>query len=427
MVEMGDDVIKRYEIAQIANLWTDETKFKTYLDVEWAILKSNPYVEKEKLTDELKNSIKIDLNRIAQIEQEVHHDVVAFCTSIMEQLPDSIARWFHFGVTSSDIIDTATMLIIKKNLELILFDLKKLLETIYKRAIECKDIMIMGRSHGMVAEPMSLGQKWLGFYKKIYNDYNIYENLIKNEMKGAISGSVGNYTIVTPEMEQKALDLLGLKVEEISTQVIPRDRFARIILQGSILATNMESLCLEIRHLHRSEVAEVSEAKASKQKGSSTMPHKKNPISSENITGISRIIRSHSQVALENCLLWHERDISHSSAERMMLPDHFGLLSYSIRRLDQMMKHLIINKEKIDQNLRNNLDVYSSLVLHLLIIKKSTKTRDELYTFVQELFFHKKWNNIQELLEIIQEQMQVTIGIEELSFNNYTNDIFDRL
>ena len=331
------------------------------------------------------------------MEQTTKHDVIAFCSSITEQLPNDIGKYFHFGVTSSDIIDTALSLQIKQSLDLILPELKNLMTSIKKIADQTKDIITIGRSHGMFAEPMSFGQKFLSYYCEFQRRLADLEDFYQNQLTGQFSGAVGNYTILNTSIEKEALNSLELKVEPISTQVIPRDRIAKLIGIHSLIGCSIERLAVEIRHLHRSDVNEIQEGFSKDQKGSSTMPHKKNPISCENLTGIARVLRSHQSIAHDNIILWHERDISHSSSERMYLPDNFGLIYYALRRMNSTIKNLVINKENIEQKVFQNFSYLSSYYLHLLI-ENTSLSRDELYPIIQKVFF--KDSNITNLSAI---------------------------
>lgn len=413
-------MIPRYEKKEISNIWTDEYKFQTYLKVEAAILKA---IEGDKVpvgtADKILKNAKINVARVNEIEQTVHHDVIAFCTSITENIEPAISKYFHFGVTSSDIIDSALTLQMKDSLEIILPAFKVLVESLKNKAIETKDVICMGRSHGMYAEPMSFGQKWLGFYAELLRRYDDLSDFFNEELTVQLSGAVGNYTILTPEHEEKAAKNLGLKVEPVSTQVIPRDRIAKLVNINALIASAIERIAVEIRHLHRSDVGELFEGFAKGQKGSSTMPHKKNPISGENLTGISRVLRSHTNIALDNIVLWHERDISHSSAERMYLPDNLGLLLYAITRLTSTINNLVINKDVVEGRVRNNYTYLSSFYLHELI-QKTDFSREENYSIVQKAAFTAQESNSPEvfhssLVEILSEK-SVHIEIPKPTF-----------
>ena len=377
-------MISRYDKKEISDLWDENSKFSTYLEVELAILKSlEGSMVPAGTSEKIRKNAKIDPVRINEIEEKTRHDVIAFCTSITENLDAETGKYFHFGVTSSDIIDSATVVQIKKSLEVIIPAYEKLLRTLKSRAQEMKDVICMGRSHGMYAEPMSFGQKLLGHYNEFARRYTELKDFYENELTIQFSGAVGNYTILSPEQERMAAETLGLKVEPVSTQVIPRDRIAKLININALIGSAIERLCVEIRHLHRSDVGELHEGFKKGQKGSSTMPHKKNPISGENLTGMARMLRSHTLVAQENIVLWHERDISHSSAERFMLPDNFGILFYAVTRLSDTVRDLVFHNEKIEARVMEGHTYLSSYYLHHLIEKTDIK-REDLYYFVQE-------------------------------------------
>ncbi|MAF77137.1 MAG: adenylosuccinate lyase [Halobacteriovoraceae bacterium] len=380
-------MISRYDKKEISSIWDDHSKFSTYLEVELAILKSlEGEMIPEGTSDKIRSQAKIDPDRINEIEQKTRHDVIAFCTSITENLDAETGKYFHFGVTSSDIIDSATVLQIKKSLDVILPAYEELLRTLKDRAMEMKEVITIGRSHGMYAEPMSFGQKLLGHYNEFARRYAELKDFYLHELTVQFSGAVGNYTILSPENEKKAAETLGLLVEPVSTQVIPRDRIAKLININGLIGAAIERICVEIRHLHRSDVGELHEGFKKGQKGSSTMPHKKNPISGENLTGMARMLRSHTTIASENIVLWHERDISHSSAERFMLPDNFGILYYSITRLKDTIRDLVFHNEKIEARVMEGHTYLSSYYLHHLIEKTDIK-REDLYYFVQEAAF----------------------------------------
>ena len=397
-------MISRYSVPEISAIWCEEVRFKKMLTVELALLET---LEEKQLVPQgtvsaFKN-VKIDLPRIDQIELQTRHDVIAFCTSITEQVQPEFARYFHFGVTSSDILDTALSLQLKDSLQIITRDLTEVIATLDVQIQKNKDLLCLGRSHGMAAEPMVFAQKFLSFQSEFKRRLHDYQFVIETELTGQISGAVGNYSVLTPEIESSVLKKLGLPVEKVSSQVIPRDHLAKIISIGALTASAMERLAVELRLLHHSDISEIHEGFKSGQKGSSTMPHKKNPISSENITGLARVIRSHFSIALENIVLWHERDISHSSTERLYLPDHFGLLSYSLKRLKNTVSELAIHREEIEEKVKKNFTVLSSLILHELISQNST-TRDVLYSIVQESTFQAQ--SFDEMISILKTKIQ---------------------
>lgn len=383
-------MIERYNTPEMSDIWSDHNKFKTFLDVEIALVEALEGNHIPTGTAEtIKAKAKVDPKRIEEIEKETRHDVIAFCQSITEKLPDDVSKYFHFGCTSSDIIDTATTLQIKKSVELTQKQLKKLKIALLNQAENCKHIICMGRSHGMNAEPMSFGTKFLSFYAEVSRRLEEIDEYLETQITGQLSGAVGNYTILTPEVESAALDKLGLKTEPVSSQVIPRDRILKIISINAMIASTIERIVVEFRHLHHSDIGEIKEGFSKGQKGSSTMPHKKNPISSENLSGLARVIRSHLSIAHENNALWHERDISHSSAERIMLPDNFGLVFYSLRRLTSTIENLVIDTDAIQKKVFKGFTYLSSYILHKLI-DENNESREKLYKLVQEATFQAK-------------------------------------
>ncbi|MFA6237650.1 MAG: adenylosuccinate lyase [Bacteriovorax sp.] len=382
-------MIPRYEAKSITPIWSDENKYRTFLKIELELLK---VLEEKKMIPAgiaatIEKAAVIKPARIDEIELVTRHDVIAFCTSITEQVPADIGKYFHYGVTSSDVIDSALTLQIKSSLEVVMKTYDQFLEALKLRALETKNLMTIGRSHGMYAEPMSFGQKLLGHYAEFKRRRQDLEEFYKNELTIQLSGAVGNYTILTPDIEESVAKKLGVKVEEVSTQIIPRDRIAKLISITSLIANAIERLAVEIRHLHHSDVREVAEGFRPGQKGSSTMPHKKNPISAENVTGLSRYLRSHLTMAMENSILWHERDISHSSAERLFLPDHFGILTYILDRFTTTINMLDIDKEVVEGKVLGVTSYLSSYYLHFLISNCEDMTREELYAILQAASF----------------------------------------
>lgn len=377
-------MITRYDIPVISNIWNTKTKYTYFLQVEQALLKA---LEEEKIipvgVSESLNHVEIRLERIDELDLVHKHDVIAFCTSITEQMPREFAPYFHFGVTSSDIIDTALMLQIRDSMKLMIEACESVIHELCEQIEKSKHILGLGRSHGIYAEPMIFAGKWLGHLSEFQRRLKDFKS---HTYCGQFSGAVGNYSLLTPEIEKKALGYLHLKTDGSSTQVIARDHIAKFTASFSLLSVAIERLAIEIRHLHHSDINEVCEGFSAHQKGSSTMPHKKNPISSENLSGLARMMRSYHQVALENCLLWHERDISHSSCERLYLPDMFGIAYYSLKRLAGTLNSLTYNEENITRKIEENPQVLSSLILHELILKTEL-SREELYKIVQKVCF----------------------------------------
>lgn len=392
-------MITRYDDKEMSECWSLEKKFQHFLQVELALLSSLEEVKAipAGIAAKVENTAKINLNRIDQIESEVKHDVIAFTTSISEQLPKNISKYFHFGATSSDIIDTALSLTLKDSLQLMMKTYLDYCQSFEKLIEKSSGVLCLGRSHGMYAEPMIFAGKWLGFYAEALRILDDLHHFSENHLTGQFSGAVGNYTILTHEVEELANNKLGLKTETSGTQVIPRDRLARLASTMALLGSHLERLSTEIRLLHHSDVGEVAEGFGQKQKGSSTMPHKKNPVSSENITGLARMLRSYQNIALENVVLWHERDISHSSAERLYLPDMFGLALYSLKRMTGVLHDLELFTDKIENKVSNQKAVQSSFYLHQLILL-TKHSREELYDVIQALSFQNKTVNWKEEL-----------------------------
>ncbi len=412
-------MISRYEVAEVAQLWTDESKYTKMLEVELAILEAlEDKMVPKGTAAEIRSKAKINVARVNEIEQVTKHDVIAFCTSVAEQFTAETGKFFHFGVTSSDIIDSALSLQIRDSLKFVVKDLEALCDSLYAKAEETKHIITMGRSHGMFAEPMSFGQKFLGAYVEFKRRLKDLKDFQANELTIQFSGAVGNYCILTCEDEKKAADILGLPVEDVSTQVIPRDRIAKMVSIHGLIASAIERLCVEIRHLHRSDVFEVYEGFSKGQKGSSTMPHKKNPISTENLTGMSRMLRSHVSIALENCVLWHERDISHSSAERFYLPDNFGILVYSLRRLKNTIDNLVVQKDVIEDRVKGTSAYLSSFYLHFLVAN-TPFLREDCYKIVQQVAFSLKSGESfsEKLQQIMKSEHNIILDISEMDFD----------
>jgi adenylosuccinate lyase len=396
-------MITRYQVEDVAQIWSDENKFTQLLNVERALLK---VLESKKVipagTTAAFSAVLIRPDRIQEIENTTRHDVIAFCTSITEQVNPDFARFFHYGVTSSDVIDTALSLQIRESIEVVVVALQGMIQSLNQKVIQTQSWVGMGRSHGMSAEPMIFAQKFLSVQVELQRRLQEYEAILQHGLSGQTSGAVGNYTVLDPEIEAEVMKELGLRVEPVSTQVIPRDHLAAVITLGARTAVALERYAVELRHLHHSDIAELHEGFKPGQKGSSTMPHKKNPIASENITGLSRVIRSQVSIALENTVLWHERDISHSSAERLMLPDHFGLLVYMLRRMTDTTLNLELHQDVIESKVKKNFQSWSSAILHQLI-RENSVPREQLYALVQAAAFQS--NSLDEMLSKLESEL----------------------
>lgn len=376
-------MISRYKVDEIDKIWSDENKFKKWFEVELAVLSA-----REKLgqipagtTDSLQG-IEVSPRRIKEIERKTRHDVVAFITAVGEKGGDS-TRFFHQGLTSSDIVDTSFALQVKESSLIIKKELENILEVLKEKAIKYKGIPIMGRTHGIHGEPTSVGLKFLSWYSEMKRAEDRFAQAAQKTEYGKISGAMGNFAHLDPEIEELALEKLNLKPEPISTQIIPRDRYAEYIFAIVTIGSTIEHIAHEIRHLQRTEIRELEEPFKKGQKGSSAMPHKRNPIICERLSGMSRLLRSYLITAIENIILWNERDISHSSTERIYFPDALGLSVYMLRKLNFVIKNINIYKDNIEKNiwLTNGL-VFSQKLLITLIDKGVS--REEAYNIVQE-------------------------------------------
>ena len=377
-------MIKRYSRKEIKKIWDDYNKYSLWLNIELAAAEA---MEKLKIipkgvVKKVKSKARINVKRILQIEDKVKHDVIAFLTSISETVGKE-ARHLHKGMTSSDVLDTCFNIQLKQSGEIILKDIDNLLNSIKKQALKHKYTLCIGRSHGIHAEPITFGLKMLSFYQEFYRNKKRLENSIKEISTCAISGAVGTFANVDPRVESYVAKKLKLKIEPISTQIIPRDRHAQFFSTMAIIASSIERLATEIRHLQRTEVLEVEEFFGKKQKGSSAMPHKKNPILSENLTGLARLIRSSVIPALENVTLWHERDISHSAVERNIGPDTTIALDFALARLNNVIKNLNVYPKKMKENLEITNGIFFSQRV-LIELTKVGFTREEAYKVVQK-------------------------------------------
>ena len=377
-------MIERYTRKEIKSIWEDKKKYSLWLEIELAAAEA---MEKLKIipkgvSRKVKSKAKINVKRILQIEENVKHDVIAFLTSITEKVGKE-AKYLHKGMTSSDVLDTCFNLQLKQSGQILIKDIDQLLLSIKRQALKHKYTMCIGRSHGIHAEPITFGLKMLTFYQEFLRNRKRLENSIQEISTCAISGAVGTFANVDPRVENYVAKKLKLKIEPISTQVIPRDRHAQFFSTLGIIASSIERFATEIRHLQRTEVLEVEEFFGKKQKGSSAMPHKKNPILSENLTGLARLIRSSVIPALENISLWHERDISHSAVERNIGPDATIALDFALARLANVVKNLNIYPKKMLKNLNITNGIFFSQRI-LLELTTVGFTREEAYKIVQK-------------------------------------------
>ena len=413
-------MIPRYSRKDLVNIWTPENKIKIWLNIEILACEAQ-----EKLGNIPKKSLKtikekasFEVNRIDEIEKEVKHDVIAFLTNLSENIGID-ARFIHQGMTSSDVLDTCLSVQLKQSCQIIKKELKELIQILKDKAIQYKNLACIGRSHGIYAEPTTFGLKILGTYCEFLRGYKILQEAEKSISTCAISGAVGTFANIDPFVEEYVSKKLKLSIEPVSTQIIPRDRHAHLFSVLGIIASSIENFSTEIRHLQRSEVREVEEFFSKNQKGSSAMPHKRNPVLTENLTGISRIIRSSVIPMMENITLWHERDISHSSVERILCPDTLVLLDFSINRLKNIVKNLVVNGVRMKKNLDDTKGLFNSQRVMLELIKKGN-SRENSYKVVQKIAM-KSWEKNINFKELLLNSKEINKFLDKKSIN----EIFD--
>jgi adenylosuccinate lyase len=376
-------MIPRYTRPEMGRIWTDENKFNTWLRIE--ILACEALAEMGEIPPEVLKEIKekarFDVQRVAELEAVTKHDVVAFLTAVSEQVGDA-ARYIHFGLTSSDILDTSLALLLKEASELIIEDIRKLLSVIKKKALQHKDTVMIGRSHGIHAEPITFGLKMALWYDEMRRNLTRMERAREAISYGKISGVVGSFAHIPPFVEEYVCRKCGLKPARISTQIVQRDHHAEFFTTLAVIASSIEKFALEIRHLQRTEVLEAEEFFTKGQKGSSAMPHKRNPILSENLCGLARLVRANSLTSLENIPLWHERDISHSSVERVIAPDSTILLDYMLYRVTNIIDKLLVYPDNMMSNLERTKGLIFSERLMLELTKREI-SREDAYAMVQ--------------------------------------------
>lgn len=376
-------MIARYTRPEMARIWGDENRFRTWLAVEIAAtetLAASGIVPKQ-AAKTIRARANFRLERIHEIEAEVRHDVIAFTTAVAEFVgPES--RWFHYGLTSNDVVDTAQALLVKQASDVIAEDLKRLLAVLKRRAFEFKDTPMVGRTHGVHAEPITFGLKLANWYSETRRNIARFKRAAEEMRVGKFSGAVGTFAHLTPELEEKICARLGLQAAAISSQVIQRDRHANYLATLAVIASTLDKIATEIRHLQRTEVREAEEFFSEKQKGSSAMPHKRNPVTCEQISGLARVVRSNAQAALENVALWHERDISHSSAERVIIPDSTTLVNYLLNKTTNLIDTMFVYPERMKKNLESSGGLVFSGQLLLDLVEHGV-SREDAYRMVQ--------------------------------------------
>ncbi|MBG9368218.1 adenylosuccinate lyase [Streptococcus sp. NLN64] len=400
-------MLERYTRPEMGAIWSEENKYQAWLEVE--ILAAEAWAELGEIPKEdvalLREKGSFEVERILEIEQETHHDVVAFTRAVSESLGEE-SKWVHFGLTSTDVVDTAYGYLYKQANAILRQDLENFLGILAERAREHKYTIMMGRTHGVHAEPTTFGLKLATWYSEMKRNLERFNLVAEGVEAGKISGAVGNFANIPPFVEEYVCERLGIRPQEISTQVLPRDLHADYFNCLALIATSIERMATEIRGLQKSEQREVEEFFAKGQKGSSAMPHKRNPIGSENMTGLARVLRGHMVTAMEDVVLWHERDISHSSAERIIAPDSTILLDYMLNRFGRIVQNLTVFPE----NMRRNMDatfglIYSQRVLLSLIEKGMT--REAAYDLVQPKTA-QAWDHQVDFKSLLLEDSEIT-------------------
>ncbi|MBC2346695.1 adenylosuccinate lyase [Listeria welshimeri] len=428
-------MLERYTRKEMGNIWTEQNRYQAWLEVEilaceaWAELGDIPKEDVEKI----RANAKFDVDRIHEIELETRHDVVAFTRSVSESLGEE-RKWVHYGLTSTDVVDTANSYLLKQANEILRKDLENFIAIIGEKAKEHKYTVTMGRTHGVHAEPTTFGLKLALWYEEMKRNLERFNFATDGVEFGKISGAVGTYANIDPFVEAYVCEKLGTTPAPISTQTLQRDRHAEYLATLALIATSVEKFAVEVRALQKSEVREVEEFFAKGQKGSSAMPHKRNPIGSENVTGLARVIRGHMVTAYENVPLWHERDISHSSAERIILPDSTILLDYILNRFGNIVKNLTVFPENMKRNMDRTLGlIYSQRVLLALIDKGLA--REAAYDVVQPRAM-EAWEKQVPFRELVEQDTTITENLsrEEIAdcfdYNYHLKNvdlIFDRL
>jgi len=376
-------MIARYTLPEMAAIWSLENKFQKWLDVEIAVCEvhAEDGTIPAEAVEEIKAKAAFTVERINEIEKTTDHDVIAFTTNLAENIGES-ARFVHYGLTSSDVVDTANALLLKESCDVLLAKIDAMLPVLKRRALEFKDTPQMGRTHGIHAEPTSFGLVWALWYAEMQRNRERLERAKEGISVGKISGAVGAFAHLAPDVEERVCQRLGIKAAEVSTQVIQRDRYAEYLSVLAIIASTLEKIALQVRHWQRTEVREAQEAFKKGQKGSSAMPHKRNPILSERICGMARTVRANSIVGLENVALWHERDISHSSAERIVLPDSSATLDYMLAKATSLLDTLVVYPENMLKNIELTKGLTFSGQLMLALTQKGV-SREDAYVYTQ--------------------------------------------
>lgn len=414
-------MIARYTRPEMGRIWSDENKYRRWLDVELAASEALAEIGEvpREAAEALRQHADFDVQRIQEIEREVKHDVISFTTAVAEKMAAAGAaehsRWLHYGLTSNDVVDTAQALQIRDASALIKAALEKLRQVLHDRAFEFKHTVIVGRTHGVHAEPTTFGLKVANWYAETDRHVRRFDDAAEQIRVGKISGAVGTFAHISPRAEERICEKLGLEAAPISSQIIQRDRHGQYISTLALIAATLEKIALEIRHLQRTEVREAQEYFSKSQKGSSAMPHKKNPITCEQICGLARVVRSNLMAAFENIALWHERDISHSSVERVILPDSTILVDYLLAKTSDLVANLLVNPGRM----RRNLDMGGGLVFSgqlLLDLTAKGVLREEAYGWVQRNAM-RAWDQEENFRQLVEQDSDISgvLTAEEIS------------
>ena len=400
-------MIPRYTRPEMGRIWSEDNRFRTWLTVEVAATETlaEAGLVPKQAARAIRERADFKLERIQEIEAEVRHDVIAFTTAVAEIVgPD--ARWFHYGLTSNDVVDTAQALLIGQASNIIAEDLERLAEVLKRRAWEFKDTPQIGRTHGIHAEPITFGFKLANWYSETQRNIARFKDAAEGLRVGKFSGAVGTFAHLSPELEEKICARLGLKAADISSQVIQRDRHAHYLATLAVIASTLDKIATEIRHLQRTEVREAEEFFSEKQKGSSAMPHKRNPVTCEQISGLARVVRANAQAGFENVPLWHERDISHSSVERIILPDSTTLIDYLLQKTTNLMDTMFVYPERMKANLESTHGLVFSGQLLLDLVEHGV-SREDAYRMVQAHAMHA-WKEGLDFRQLVLKDKNIT-------------------
>lgn len=413
-------MITRYSRPEMSAIWSDETRLQIWLEVETLALEAmvDAGLAPQAALEEMRSKGRFDVARVLEIEREVKHDVIAFLTNVAEGVGEA-SRFVHRGMTSSDLLDTTLAVQLVRAGAIILRDIDRVLEVLRRRAIESKNVPCIGRSHGIHAEPTTFGIKLAGWYAELARQRERVALAVQQVAYGKVSGAVGTYASVPPSVEAHVLGRLGLKPETVATQVVQRDRHAGFFTAIALLGCSLERFCVEIRHLQRTEVREVEEKFTAGQKGSSAMPHKRNPILTENLTGLARLLRGYALSAMENVPLWHERDISHSSVERVIAPDACILADFMLARFESVIEGMVIHADRMLENLESTRGLIFSGALLIALVDHGV-SREEAYRLVQKHAL-PAWEGGASLLERVRSDATITALLPP----GELDDIFD--